>query len=115
MSSTVMRPRNMASPARIAPRSRAIPEAIAGYPVDQISFLFLLCAAYLGLVIVNGAVKYVINVYSGIVGERMLRRFRYELYSRVLRFPLPHFKRTATFNGWQDSLLWSYALIPFSV
>ncbi len=72
-----------------------IPEAIAGYPVDQISFLFLLCAAYLGLVIVNGAVKYVINVYSGIVGERMLRRFRYDLYSRILRFPLPHFKRTS--------------------
>ena len=72
-----------------------IPETLLGFPIDQISFLFALCAAYLGLVILNGAFKYVINVYSGVVGERMLRRFRYDLYSRVLRFPLPHFKRTS--------------------
>ena len=26
------------------------------------------------------------------LGERMLRRFRYTLYARILRFPLPHFK-----------------------
>ncbi|HEX6111513.1 MAG TPA: ABC transporter transmembrane domain-containing protein, partial [Geminicoccaceae bacterium] len=43
----------------------------------------------------NGGFKYVINVYEGIVGERMLRRLRYELYTRVLRFPLPHFRRVS--------------------
>ena len=48
---------------------------------------------FLVLVLFNGGFKYVINVYKGIVGERMLRRLRYELYSRVMRFPLPHFRR----------------------
>src|SRR3546814_3520331 len=49
----------------------------------------------LGLVLINGAFKYVINVWKGRLGERMLRRLRYELYSRVLRFPMPHFKRVS--------------------
>ena len=43
---------------------------------------------FLVLVLINGGFKYVINVYQGIVGERMLRRLRFELFSRVLRFPL---------------------------
>ncbi|MGH1484288.1 MAG: ABC transporter transmembrane domain-containing protein [Geminicoccales bacterium] len=64
-----------------------------GIELDQISYLFTLCGLFLVLVLVNGAFKYVINVYKGIVGERMLRRLRYELYSRIMRFPLPHFKR----------------------
>jgi ABC-type multidrug transport system fused ATPase/permease subunit len=34
-----------------------------------------------------------INVYKGRVGERLLRRVRYMLYARIMRFPLPHFKR----------------------
>jgi len=74
---------------------RDVPADILGVEVTQISYLMVLCAAFLILVIVNGTFKYIINVYSGVVGERMLRRFRYELYSRVLRFPLPHFKRTS--------------------
>ena len=59
-------------------------------------YLFALCGIFLALVLVNGAFKYVINVYKGIVGERMLRRLRYELYSRVLRFPLPQFRRVSS-------------------
>ena len=50
---------------------------------------------FLLLVLINGAFKYVINVYKGMVGERMLRRLRYELYSRVLRFPLSQFRRVS--------------------
>jgi len=71
----------------------SIPENILGFDVDQISYLLVLSFAYLGLVLLGGALKYVINVYRGVLGERMLRRFRFELYSRILRFPLPHFKR----------------------
>ncbi|WGF86486.1 ABC transporter transmembrane domain-containing protein [Marinivivus vitaminiproducens] len=67
--------------------------AVFGYELDQVSFLFVLCGAFLALVLVNGVFKYVINVYKGVVGERMLRRLRYELYGRILRFPLPHFRR----------------------
>ena len=63
-----------------------------GMQFDQVEYLFLLCGLFLILVLINGGFKYVVNVYEGIVGERMLRRLRYELFSRVLRFPLPHFR-----------------------
>ena len=69
------------------------PRALFGFEMEQLRFLFVLCGLFLLLVLVNGGFKYVINVYKGILGERMLRRLRYELYSRVLRFPLPHFRK----------------------
>jgi len=68
---------------------------ILGMQLDQVSYLFTLCGIFLVLVLINGAFKYVINVYKGVVGERMLRRLRYELYSRIMRFPLPHFRRVS--------------------
>ncbi len=64
-----------------------------GLSLDQETFLFVLCGAFLVLVVINQAFKYVINVYKGLTGERMLRRLRFELYSRVLRFPLPTFRK----------------------
>ncbi len=63
--------------------------------VDQIDFLIGLSLAYLFLVMINGALKYYINVYKGQLGERLLRRLRYDLYQRILRFPLPHFRKVS--------------------
>ncbi len=48
---------------------------------------------FLVLIFINQGFKYVINVSRGLTGERMLRRLRYELYARVLRFPLPAFRK----------------------
>ena len=45
------------------------------------------------LVLVNGCFKYHINVYKGQLGERLLRRLRYQLYARMLRFPLVRFRK----------------------
>ena len=50
-------------------------------------------AAFLGYVIINGAFKLYINTYKGRLGERMLRRLRYQLVDRVLRFPFPQYRR----------------------
>ncbi len=61
--------------------------------IDQISFLLLLSGIYLALVFINGILKYYINVYKGRMGERLLRRLRYQLFQRILRFPLPHFRK----------------------
>ncbi|MCZ6578127.1 MAG: ABC transporter ATP-binding protein [Gammaproteobacteria bacterium] len=72
-----------------------LPESVLGYEVDQISYLMLLSSAFLLAVLINGSIKYVINVYRGALGERLLWRFRYELYERILRFPVPHFKRVS--------------------
>jgi ABC-type multidrug transport system fused ATPase/permease subunit len=61
--------------------------------IGQTPYLLLLCLLFLALVGINQGFKYVINIYKGLTGERMLRRLRFELYSRVLRFPLPTFKK----------------------
>lgn len=72
-----------------------IPAQLFGFEFDRVSYLLALCFAFLGLMVLNGAIKFVVQVYQGALGERMLRRLRYELYSRIQRFPLPHFKRVS--------------------
>ena len=68
------------------------PKNVLGYDLEQINYLLVLCFSFLCLVLVNGGFKYIINVYRGVVGERMLRRLRYILINRVMRFPLLHFR-----------------------
>lgn len=74
---------------------RDFPRTVFGYEFAQIPFLMLLSGIFLALVFINGGFKYFINVYRGVVGERMLRRLRYQLFERVLRFPLPQFRKTS--------------------
>ena len=71
------------------------PKVFYGVEFSHLEYLFTLCGIFLLLVGINGGFKYVINVYKGLVGERMLRRFRYQLFSHTLRFPIPHFRRTS--------------------
>jgi ABC-type multidrug transport system fused ATPase/permease subunit len=73
-----------------------LPAHFLGMEFNQIPYLIVLCSIFLALVLINGWFKLHINVKKGQVGERMLRRLRYQLYERVLRFPLSHFDRTAT-------------------
>src|SRR5215207_10135923 len=75
---------------------KQFPVEILGYSFEQIPYLVLLCTVFLGFVAINGAFKYHLNVRKGRVGERMLRRLRYALFERVLRFPRHHSDRTAT-------------------
>ncbi len=72
------------------------PVEVMGIAIDQEEFLYASVVAFLILVIINQVFKYVINVYQGITGERMLRRLRYELYSRIMRFPLPTFRKKSS-------------------
>jgi putative ABC transport system ATP-binding protein len=72
---------------------KQFPRDFLGFELEQIRYLLLLCGVFLILVIVNGGIKYFISVYSGVVGERMLRRLRYQLFEHVLRFPLPQFRK----------------------
>lgn len=71
------------------------PKEVMSFDFEQLAYLVLMCCAFLVIVLINGAFKYYINVSKGRLGERMLRRLRYTLYSRVLRFPQPHFKRVS--------------------
>jgi putative ABC transport system ATP-binding protein len=64
-----------------------------GFQVDQLQYLVIMSFVFLGAVIVNGQFKKSINTQKGRMGERMLRRLRYELYDRILRFPPAHFRK----------------------
>ncbi|GJE39734.1 ABC transporter transmembrane domain-containing protein [Methylobacterium persicinum] len=57
-----------------------------GFQLDRLELLLGLSLLFLALVIVNGAFKFWINLQKGILGERMLRRLRFQLFALMLRF-----------------------------
>ncbi|MFK7876421.1 MAG: ABC transporter transmembrane domain-containing protein [Paracoccaceae bacterium] len=69
--------------------------AVLGYDLTQIQFLMALSFGYLGAVLCHGLLKMRLNTMKGVLAERMLRRFRYQLISRMMRFPKPYFQRTS--------------------
>lgn len=71
------------------------PKSYFTIELDRLDYLFALCGLFLLLVAIRFALRYYVNVYKGQLGERMLRRIRYQLFSRVLRFPLPHFRKAS--------------------
>jgi ABC-type multidrug transport system fused ATPase/permease subunit len=66
-----------------------------GLQLDQIPYLMALCAVFLAMVFINGGFKYFLNVLQNRTGERMLRRLRFSLYTRLLRFPVWHFRKVS--------------------
>jgi len=89
---------NLEVPKRIvndAIGGKNLPQSLFGVEITQVGYLMVLSFALLALITINGAVKYWLNVYRGVVGERMVRRLRYQLYEAVMRFPLAHFRRTS--------------------
>ncbi|MDP4004977.1 ABC transporter transmembrane domain-containing protein [Methylobacterium sp. NEAU K] len=57
-----------------------------GFQLDRFELLLGLSTLFLGLVLINGAFKFWINLQKGVLGERMLRRLRFQLFSLMLRF-----------------------------
>lgn len=57
-----------------------------GLSLTQFWYLMALSVLFLVYTLINGAFKYIINLRKGILGERMLRRLRYELFTMVMRF-----------------------------
>jgi putative ABC transport system ATP-binding protein len=76
-------------------KSLGIPKVtlFSGVLLDQMQYLFALCFSYLFFVVLNGWMKQWVNTEKGRLGERMLRRLRFELYDRILKFPLGHFRK----------------------
>ncbi|MFV1601148.1 MULTISPECIES: ABC transporter transmembrane domain-containing protein [unclassified Phaeobacter] len=68
---------------------------LLGYELNQLHYLWLLCGGFLLAVLAHGLLKMRINTMKGVLAERMLRRFRYRLISRVVRFPQPYFERVS--------------------
>ncbi len=55
-----------------------------GVQLDRLSYLFALSGLFLLLVLVNGLFKYVVNMRKGALGERLLQRLRFDLFSALL-------------------------------
>ena len=68
---------------------------IYGYELGQIQFLAALCFGYLAAVLAHGLLKMRLNTMKGIVAERLLRRFRYSLLTRMMRFPKRYYQETS--------------------
>ena len=66
-----------------------------GVTFSQIQYLMVLCGCFLVAVLCHGLLKMRINTMKGVLSERLLRRFRYTLIARILRFPQPYFERTS--------------------
>ena len=67
-----------------------------GYEFTQIQFLMALCFGYLGCGAgAHGLLKMRLNTMKGVLAERMLRRFRYTLINRMMRFPRSYFQNTS--------------------
>ena len=67
---------------------------LEGFALERIPYLFALSFAFLALVGFNGFLKFLINTMKGRLGERLLRRLRYDLIDRVLRFPPHHLRKS---------------------
>ena len=68
---------------------------LLGFELTQIQFLLVLCVCYLAAVTTHGLLKMRLNTMKGVVAERLLRRFRFTLLSRMLRFPKAYFRSTS--------------------
>ncbi|MDT1063640.1 ABC transporter transmembrane domain-containing protein [Paracoccus sp. CPCC 101403] len=80
---------------RIAPDLPVFGQVVLfeGVPLERMPMLMALSFTFLSLVIINGLFKYYINTFKGRMGERLLRRVRYQLVDRILRFPPQQFRR----------------------
>ncbi|MBX2884314.1 MAG: cyclic nucleotide-binding domain-containing protein [Granulosicoccus sp.] len=74
----------------------SLPKQILGQPIDAVTYLAILCLTLLLLVVTSGVLKMRLNTYKGVVGERLVRRLRYNLIQNTLRFPLPYFSRVSS-------------------
>ena len=64
--------------------------------LKNLDLLYLYCALYLGAVILAGLLKYFINSFQAIIGQKLLIQMRQELYNHILQLPLQFFHKTQT-------------------
>jgi putative ABC transport system ATP-binding protein len=67
-------------------------DLVGSLELGRLATLTGLSLTFLALVVINGLFKYYINTFKGLLGERLLRRIRFELIDRILRFQPQHFK-----------------------
>ncbi|MFT7681627.1 MAG: ABC-type multidrug transport system fused ATPase/permease subunit [Moritella dasanensis] len=68
---------------------------VLGVILSQTEFLMVLCVGFLIAVLANGLLKMKLNTLKGVLAERLLRRFRFQMVTRILRFPRSYFRTTS--------------------
>jgi len=63
-----------------------------GFEVGQVEYLLILSFLFLFTILITGLIKMYINTYKGRLGEYMLRKLRFILFHKLLRFPSSHFQ-----------------------
>ena len=71
------------------------PRTYFGIEFSQQAYLLTLCVILFFLLIANGLFLMSLNTFKNKSSERMLRRLRYMLYQRILRFPVSRFQRVS--------------------
>jgi putative ABC transport system ATP-binding protein len=61
-------------------------ELFGGIDMSRPAYLFALSMVFLVLVLINGGFKWLINLQKGVMGERMLRRLRFDLVRQLTWF-----------------------------
>ncbi|MFI5014626.1 MAG: ATP-binding cassette domain-containing protein [Hyphomicrobiales bacterium] len=61
-------------------------ELFGGIDMSRTAYLFALSMIFLVLVLINGGFKWLINLQKGVMGERMLRRLRFDLVRQLTWF-----------------------------
>ncbi len=64
-----------------------------GFRLERTAYLMAICLLFLVFVVINNWFKVYINTAKGKMGERMLRRLRFDLFDRMLRFPQSQFRK----------------------
>jgi putative ABC transport system ATP-binding protein len=64
-----------------------------GFRLERTTYLIAICLLFLVFVVINNWFKVYINTAKGKMGERMLRRLRFDLFDRLLRFPQSQFRK----------------------
>ena len=64
-----------------------------GFRLERTAYLVAICTLFLIFVVINNWFKVYINTAKGKMGERMLRRLRFDLFDRLLRFPQSQFRK----------------------
>src|SRR6202022_1861675 len=75
---------------------KQFPQHLFGLDFTQVTYLLILCGLFLTLVFLNGGFKYYINTFKGSLFLHAEGRIRYQLYHRMLRFPLSQFSKTSS-------------------
>ncbi|MGC1577674.1 MAG: ABC transporter transmembrane domain-containing protein, partial [Beijerinckiaceae bacterium] len=61
-------------------------ELFGGLDMERATYLFALSMLFFVLVLINGGFKWIINLQKGVMGERMLRRLRFDLVRQLTWF-----------------------------